>query len=70
MASLGAYLRLFGAGWTLVRNDALMPRELDAFYSPAVRVAASGLRVFATRRAGRPGERLARSLEGLGPVAI
>jgi ubiquinone biosynthesis protein len=70
MASLGAYLRLFGAGWTLVRNDALMPRELDAFYSPAVRVAANGLRVFATRRAGRPGERLARSLEGLGPVAI
>jgi len=70
MASLGACLRLFGAGWTLVRNDALLPRELDAFYSPAVRVAANGLRVFATRRNGRPGERLARSLEGLGPVAI
>jgi len=70
MASLGAYLRLFGAGWTLVRNDALMPRELDAFYSPAVRIAANTLRVFASRRTGRPGERLARSLEGLGPVAI
>jgi ubiquinone biosynthesis protein len=70
MASLGAYLRLFGAGWTLVRNDALMPRELDAFYSPVVRFAANGLRIFASRRSGRPGERLARSLEGLGPVAI
>lgn len=70
MASLGAYLRLFGAGWTLVRNDALLPRELDAFYSPAVRLGANTLRIFASRRTGRPGERLARSLEGLGPVAI
>lgn len=70
MASLGAYLRLFGAGWTLVRNDALLPRELDGAYSPAVRAGANALRVFATRRSGRPGERLARALEGLGPVAI
>lgn len=70
MASLGAYLRLVGAGWTLVRNDALLPRELDVFYSPAVRLAANTLRLLATRRTGRPGERLARSLEGLGPVAI
>lgn len=70
MASLGAYLRLFGAGWTLVRNDALLPRELDGAYSPAVRAGANALRIFATRRSGRPGERLARALEGLGPVAI
>ncbi len=70
MASLGAYLRLLGAGWTLVRNDALLPRELDGAYSPAVRAAANALRIFATRRDGRPGERLARALEGLGPVAI
>jgi ubiquinone biosynthesis protein len=70
MASLGAYFRLMGAGWTLVRNDAFLPRELDGFYSPAVRGLANTLRVFATRKDGRPGERLARSLEGLGPVAI
>lgn len=70
MASLGAYLRLFGAGWALVRNDALLPRELDGFYSPAVRTGANALRIFASQRSGRPGERLARSLEGLGPVAI
>lgn len=70
MSSLGAYVRLFGAGWTLVRNDALLPRELDAYYSPLVRVAANSLRLLATRRTGRPGERLARALEGLGPVAI
>lgn len=70
MASLGAFSRLVGAGWTLVRNDALLPRELDGFYSPGVRALANTLRIFARRRDGRPGERLARSLEGLGPVAI
>jgi ubiquinone biosynthesis protein len=70
MASVGAFLRLLGAGWTLVRNDALLPRELDGVYSPGVRALADGLRMFATDRGGRPGERLARSLQGLGPVAI
>ena len=70
MASLGAYARLIGAGWTLVRNDALLPRELDGYYSSGVRTLARTLRLFASRREGRPGERLARSLERLGPVAI
>jgi ubiquinone biosynthesis protein len=72
MAGPGAFLRLIGAGWTLVRNDALLPRELDALYSSGVRLASRALRVFAGRQArvGRPGERLARSLERLGPVAI
>lgn len=72
MAGVGAFLRLFGAGWTLVRNDALLPRELDPLYSSTVRTAARALRAFAgpQARQGRPGERLARSLERLGPVAI
>jgi ubiquinone biosynthesis protein len=72
MAGPGAFLRLLGAGWTLVRNDALLPRELDGLYSSGVRTAARGLRLFCGRQArvGRPGERLARSLERLGPVAI
>ncbi|HEY0651075.1 2-polyprenylphenol 6-hydroxylase [Phenylobacterium sp.] len=70
MASLGALTRLIGAGWTLVRNDAFLPREMDGFYSPAVRGLANTLRLFASRKDGRPGERLARSLQGLGPVAI
>jgi ubiquinone biosynthesis protein len=70
MASLGAFLRLMGAGWTLVRNDALLPKEIDAFYSPGARALANTLRLFASRRQGRPGERLARSFEQLGPVAI
>ena len=72
MAGPGAFLRLIGAGWTLVRNDALMPRELDALYPGVVRTLSRALRLFAGREArqGRPGERLARSLERLGPVAI
>ncbi|MGA0606093.1 2-polyprenylphenol 6-hydroxylase [Phenylobacterium sp. VNQ135] len=72
MAGPSAFLRLIGAGWTLVRNDALLPRELDALYSSGVRTVARALRLFCGRQArdGRPGERLARSLERLGPVAI
>ncbi len=70
MASLSAYLRLLGAGWTLVRHDALLPRELDAYYPAGLKPIARALRVFAADTTGRPGERLARALEGLGPVAI
>ena len=60
------------AVWVLVRNDALLPRELDALYPPSVSALAKTLRAFAGRgaRTGRPGERLARSLESMGPVAI
>jgi len=65
-------LRLVAAGWVLVRHDALAPRELDPLLPPAVRWIASVLRLFAGRRArqGRPGERVARALQQLGPVAI
>ena len=60
------------AVWALVRNDALLPRELDALYPSSVGAVAKTLRIFAGSgaRSGRPGERLARSLEGMGPVAI
>lgn len=72
MAGVGAFVRLVGAGWTLVRNDALLPRELDLLYPPGVQALSRALRVLAGRGAaqGRPGERLARALERLGPVAI
>lgn len=72
MSGPAAFGRLIGAGWVLVRNDALLPGELDPLYSPAVRTLSGFLRLFAGREArdGRPGERLARSLERLGPVAI
>jgi ubiquinone biosynthesis protein len=67
-----AFGRMVGAAWILVRNDALLPRELDPLYPPSVSTLARTLRLFAGAgaRSGRPGERLARSLEGMGPVAI
>jgi ubiquinone biosynthesis protein len=60
------------AGWRLARADALLPRELRPLYPPAIhrlsRVA--GVLAGPGARRGRPGERLARCLEGMGPVAI
>jgi ubiquinone biosynthesis protein len=72
MAGVAAFGRLIGAAWILARNDALLPRELEALYSPAALTASKALRLLAGRQArdGRPGERLARALERLGPVAI
>jgi len=72
MSGPAAFGRLIGAGWMLLRNDALLPRELDPLYAPPVSALSRVLRLFAGRggRDGRPGERLARSLERLGPVAI
>ena len=72
MGTLSAYGRLVGAGLLLARNDALLPRELDGLYPPGLKFLANLSRMAAgpTARVGRPGERLARSLEQLGPVAI
>jgi ubiquinone biosynthesis protein len=72
MSGAGAFGRMAGAAWILVRNDALLPRELEALYPPSVNALANTLRLFSGRgaRQGRPGERLARSLETMGPVAI
>jgi ubiquinone biosynthesis protein len=72
MGGPAAFGRLIGAGWTLVRNDALLPRELEPLYGGSVLTLSRALRVFAGRGAeqGRPGERLAHALERLGPVAI
>jgi ubiquinone biosynthesis protein len=64
--------RLIAAGWALIRADALLPRELDSHLPPSVRLAARALRLLSggAARQGRPGERLARVLERLGPVTI
>jgi ubiquinone biosynthesis protein len=72
VGTVAAYGRLVGAGLLLARNDALLPRELDGLYPPGVRFLANLSRLFngPQARVGRPGERLARSLERLGPVAI
>jgi ubiquinone biosynthesis protein len=69
---MGGWRRLIGAGWRLARNDALLPRELEEFYPPQMLMASRALRLLsgAEARGGRPGERLAHALEGLGPVAI
>lgn len=72
MAVYSPWFRLIGAGWTLVRADALLPRELDSRLNAPGRALAAGLRLFAgpQARQGRAGERLARALETMGPVAI
>ena len=72
MTSLAAFGRMTGAVWALIRNDALLPRELDPVYPASLLGLARSLRIFAGRgaRVGRPGQRLARSLEGMGPVAV
>lgn len=63
---------LLAAGWALVRADALIPRELGPYLPARARLLGQVLRLFAGREArrGRPGERLARTFERLGPVAI
>jgi len=72
MGQMSAFWRLISAGWVLIRADALIPRELDPVLPPSARLAARTLRLFSGPRAklGRPGERLASALEGLGPAAI
>jgi ubiquinone biosynthesis protein len=65
-------LRLLGWLWILVRHDALMPREITPLLPIWGRWIAHVLHLFAGRegRAGRPGQRLGKAFEHLGPVAI
>jgi ubiquinone biosynthesis protein len=72
LSDFSAFFRLTAAGWRLVRADALLPRELDPVLPAGVRVTAKFLRLFCGRAAksGRPGQRLAGSLETMGPAAI
>lgn len=72
MTNLSAFWRLTGAGWALVRADALIPREVEPQLPPSAKWAGRALRLFAggAAKRGRPGERLARVLEKQGPAAI
>ena len=72
MSRAAAFGRLVGASWVLLRADALIPRELDPILPPSTRALARTLRLFSgpQARQGRPGERLARAFERLGPVTI
>jgi ubiquinone biosynthesis protein len=72
MSRLAAFGRLVGAAWVLIRADALAPQEIDPVLPPSARALARAVRLLAGRQArqGRPGERLAKALERLGPAAI
>ena len=69
---LGAAWRLRGWLWVLARHDALLPREVVGALPGWARPFARFLHLFAGRegRDGRPGQRLGRAFEHLGPVAI
>ena len=69
---MGAAWRLMGWGSVLVRHDALIPREITPLLPSWVRPIAGFLHLFAGRegREGRPGQRLGKAFEHLGPVAI
>ena len=64
--------RLVAVAWSLVRADALAPREIEPLLPAWAKLTTRFLRLFAGReaRSGRPGERLALVLERQGPVAI
>ena len=64
--------RLVAAGFVLARHDALLPREAAHLAPAPMRLPAAVARTLAGGAAarGRPGERLARAFEALGPAAI
>jgi ubiquinone biosynthesis protein len=72
VSGLAAHVRLVGAAWTLVRADALVPREIDSRLPVGLRLAARCARLLSDRRmrTSPPGVRLAAALERLGPAAI
>lgn len=69
---LGAAWRLIGWMGVLARYDALVPRELTPLLPGWSRPLTGLVHLFARRegREGRPGERLGKAFEHLGPVAI
>ena len=71
MSSLSAFFRLIRIGAALARHDALLPREYHDRLPAGAKLLGGVLRLGA-RKCGdeAPGERLARALEHLGPVAI
>jgi ubiquinone biosynthesis protein len=64
------YARLARAGWTLMRHDALIPREYAHLAPAPVRMAGVIMRIGARSAGKRPGERLANAFEKLGPAYV
>lgn len=70
ISAFADYARLARAGWTLIRHDALIPREY-AYLAPApVRAFGALTRLAPKGRGMRPGERLAVAFEKLGPAYV
>ncbi|WDI32915.1 2-polyprenylphenol 6-hydroxylase [Hyphococcus flavus] len=70
ISALADYARLLRAGWTLIRHDALIPREYAHMAPGPVRAFGAVTRIFPKGRDKRPGERLAASFEQLGPAYV
>ncbi len=70
ISALADYARLARAGWTLIRHDALIPREFAHLAPAPVRVFGAMTRIAPKGRGKRPGERLANAFEGLGPAYV
>ena len=70
ISALADYARLARAGWTLARHDALIPREFAHLAPAPARALGAVLRLGAKGRNDRPGERLARAFEKLGPAYV
>jgi len=69
--ALSDYLRLVRAGLVMARHDVLMPEAYRARIPLAARAAGACLRLLpGGGGGGRPGQRLARALEKLGPAWI
>ncbi len=67
---LGDYARLLRAGVSLARHDVILPEAYKTRLPLPARVAGGTLRLLTGGARGRPGQRLARALEGLGPAYI
>jgi ubiquinone biosynthesis protein len=70
LGALSDYWRLMRAGTSLARHDVILPGEYKARLPLPAKLAGGVLRVFGGGAKGRPGQRLARALDGLGPAYI
>lgn len=70
MAAIADYWRLMRAGASLARHDVVLPGEYQRRLPLPARIAGRTLRLVTGGARGRPGVRLARALEKLGPAYI
>lgn len=70
ISALSDYARLARAGWTLIRHDALIPREYAHLAPAPIRFFGALTRIAPKGKGKRPGERLAIAFEKLGPAYV